>query len=340
MAESMTGGAMPCGGPTPAGAPMTPSPSTASAAQRHTPRAGSASTPPEAPTEPDSEAAASAAGQRSEAGVLRDAQSPDDRRTAAGRVLSVLDTFDQDHLELTLSEISRRAGLTLSTAHRLVGELREWGALERLPDGRYTIGMRVLELGTLEPQMLQLRDVAPAYLADLQSAVDANVHLAVRDEHDVVYVESLQRTTGAHVLSRLGGRWPLHATATGMVLLAFAPSAVRDEVLNGRLKRYTDSTITDPEVLRRLLAEVKRTGVAVLHESITTGAFAVGVPVRGPRDRTIAALSVTIKRDGDLTVHHVLPALNATARALSRALGAPSAQRPGRPDAPTRPYSA
>lgn len=272
--------------------------------------------------------------------VLGDARSSGGHPTAAGRVLSILDTFDQDHLELTLSEIGRRSGLTLSTAHRLVAELRDWGALERLPDGRYTVGMRVLELGTLEPQMLRIRDVAPPYLADLQSAVDANVHLAVRDGHDVVYVESLQRRRGARVLSRLGGRWPLHATATGMVLLAFAPPPVCEEVLGSVLKRYTDRTVTDPEVLRRLLAEVRRSGVAVLDESITTGAFAVGVPVRGPQDRVVAALSVTVRRDGDTSVQNVLPALSASARALSRALGASPARQPGRSGHRTRPFIA
>lgn len=254
-----------------------------------------------------------------------DVEPSTERRTAAGRVLSVLDAFDSDHLELTLSEIGRRSGLTLSTAHRLVGELHDWGALERLPDGQYTVGLRVLELGTLEPQMLQLRDVAPAYLADLQSVVDANVHLSVRAGHDVVYLESLQRATGAPVLSRLGGRWPLHATATGMVLLASAPPEVVDEVLASPLKRFTERTITDPDVLRRLLAEVRQTGRSELHEAITLGAFAVGVPIRGPLDRTIAGLSLTLKQGGPVTAQHVLPALHATARALSRAVGSPSA---------------
>lgn len=257
-----------------------------------------------------------------------DLEATTEQRTAAGRVLSVLDVFDADHLELTLSEIGRRAGLTLSTTHRLVGELHGWGALERLPDGRYTVGLRVLELGTLEPQMLQLRDVAPAYLADLQSAVDANVHLSVRDGHDVVYLESLQRQSGAPVLSRLGGRWPLHATATGMVLLAFAPAEVVDEVLASPLQRFTERTVTDPFVLRRLLAEVRRTGMSELHEAITLGAFAVGVPVRGPLDRPMAALSLTLKQGGPVTAHHVLPALHATARALSRAVGSPSEPGP------------
>lgn len=265
----------------------------------------------------------------------------EDHRTAAGRVLSVLDVFDQDHLELTLSEISRRADLTLSTAHRLVGELRDWGALERTTDGRYAVGLRVLELGSLEPQMLQLRDVAPAYLADLQAAVQANVHLSVRDGHDVVYVESLQRHSGAHVLSRLGGRWPLHTTATGMVLLAFAPAAVRQDVLASPLKRYTDHTITDPDTLRRMLAEVHRTGVAVLTDTITLGTFAVGVPVRGPSERVVAALSVTLKSDGSRTVHQALPALKATSRALSRALGVatPGAPPAGAHGPPVRPFA-
>lgn len=254
---------------------------------------------------------------------------PPEQRTAAQRVLAVLDAFDQDHLLLSLSDISRRASLTLSTAHRLVGELHDWGALDRHPDGRYAIGMRVLELGALEPKGMHLRDVALPYLGDLQTATNANVHLAVRDGHDVVYVESLRSRQGARVLSRLGGRWPLHATGTGQILLAFAPTDFREEVLATPLQRYTASTVTDPERLRRVLAEVRRTGVAVVEDSITTDAVAVAVPVRGPRDRIIAALSVTVHKSGQMPPQSTLPALSATARAISRVLGAPSAQ--GRP---------
>src|SRR5690606_17299437 len=156
--------------------------------------------------------------------------------TAAQRVLAILEVFDQEHLVLTLSEISRRAGLSLSTTHRLVGELREWGALERSSDGRYAIGMRILELGSLEPQGLRLREIALPFLGDLQAATNANVHLAVRDGHDVVYVESLRARGGAPVLSRLGGRWPLHATGTGLVLLAHATPEFREEVLATKLQ--------------------------------------------------------------------------------------------------------
>ncbi|MFT4305473.1 MAG: IclR family transcriptional regulator [Microbacterium sp.] len=247
------------------------------------------------------------------------------RMTAAQRVLSVLEAFDTEHLVLTLSEISRRAGLSLSTAHRLVGELREWGALERSAEGRYAIGMRVLELGGLEPQGLRLREVAHPYLGDLQTAVNANVHLAVRNGHDTVYVESLCARGGAAVLTRLGGRWPLHATGTGQVLLAFAPPAFQEEVLASPLRRFTRKTVTDPVELRHVLAGVRQTGVAIADESITADAFAVAVPIRGPRDRVIAALGVTVHHE-QAEINAALPALMGTARAISRACGAPGAQ--------------
>lgn len=254
--------------------------------------------------------------------------SPTKPMTAAQRALAILGCFDQDHLLLTLSEISRRSHLSLSTTHRLVGELREWGALERAQDGRYAIGMRILELGSLEPQGMRLRDVALPFLGDLQAATNANVHLAVRDGHDVVYVDSLRARGGASVLSRLGGRWPLHATGTGLVLLAFAPAEFREEVLASPLKKYTSRTITNPDELRRVLADVRRTGVGIVEDSITVDCTSVGVPVRGPRDRIVGAIAVTVQAT-KTSPHAVLPALSATARAISRGLGAPSAM--GRP---------
>src|SRR4051794_41676764 len=182
--------------------------------------------------------------------------------SAAGRMLAVLEAFGPQHSSLTLSEISRRSGLSLTTTHRLVGELRDWGALERAPDGRFGIGLRLLELGALAPHGLQLRELALPYLDDLHHATRANVLLAVRDGTDVVYVEALRARGAIRLLSRLGGRWPLHATGTGRVLLAFAPPEVQEEVLGSPLHAFTADTVIDPARLRRILAAVRRTGVA------------------------------------------------------------------------------
>jgi DNA-binding IclR family transcriptional regulator len=149
------------------------------------------------------------------------------------------------------------------------------------------------------------------------------VHLAVRDGHDVVYVEALRARGAVQVLSRLGGRWPLHATGTGQVLLASATPDIQREVVASPLRRFTANTITDVEKLRRTLAEVRRTGVAIAENQLTAEALAIAVPVRGPGDEVIAALGVTVQRAA-VKSHALIPVLAATARGISRALGAPS----------------
>src|SRR5919198_834375 len=245
------------------------------------------------------------------------------RLTAAQRVLSILGVFDIESAALSLSEISRRTGLPLSTTHRLVNELREWGALSRDGDGRYSIGLRILELGTTS-QGLRLREVAVPFLEDLQHAVRANIHLAVADGHDVIYIESLRCMDGVPVPSRLGGRWPMHATGTGLVLLANAAQEFQEEVLSSKLRRFTEYTPIDPDALRWRLAEIRRSGVAIIEKQLTYDARAIAVPIRGPRDRVIAAVGLTTPIDPP-SPHALVPALATTARAISRALGAPSA---------------
>lgn len=261
--------------------------------------------------------------------------SPEPKRlTAAQRVLSILGVFDIQNAALSLSEISRRTGLTLSTTHRLVNELREWGALSRDGDGRYSIGMRILELGTTS-KGLRLREVAVPYLEDLLHAVRANIHLAVADGHDVIYIESLRARNGAQVPSRLGGRWPMNTTATGLVLLANASPEFQAEVLSSKLRAFTEYTPTDPDALRHRIAEIRRSGVAIIENQLTYETRAVAVPIRGPRDTVLAAVGLTTPIDGP-SPYTLVPALATTARSISRALGAPSASSGGRAPVPVQ----
>ena len=77
-------------------------------------------------------------------------------RSVTSRALAVLDAFSATSPRLSLSEIAGRAGLPLTTAHRLLGELTAWGALSRRTDGRYEIGRRLWDLGLLAPVQLEL----------------------------------------------------------------------------------------------------------------------------------------------------------------------------------------
>ncbi|MET7700699.1 IclR family transcriptional regulator [Streptomyces sp. NPDC005485] len=241
-------------------------------------------------------------------------------RSAPDRLLAVLAAFDHGHPALSLTDISRRAGLTLTTAHRLVGALTDWGALERDEDGVYHVGLRLWELAALAPRALALRQIALPYLEDLYEATHENVQLAVRDGCEVVYIEWISGRSAVGVHIRVGARWPLHATGVGLALLAHGEPALQDAYCERPLASFTPHTITDPARLRRVLAEVRRTGVAVSTRQITDDALSVAAPVHGPGGAVPAAVSVVVP-ERDAQVPALIPAVRLAARGISRALG-------------------
>jgi DNA-binding IclR family transcriptional regulator len=242
--------------------------------------------------------------------------------TVTARVLAVLDAFSADEPELTLTGLARRADLPLSTAHRLVGELAAWGALERGADGRYRIGLRLWEVGALAPRSLGLRESAMPFLSDLHEVTGENVQLAVLDGTEVVYVERLVGRGTVGVVTRVGSRLPLHATGVGLVLLAHAPVDLQEQVLSRPLRRYTELTMTDPDQIRRVLADVRRTGIAVSDRQIEMVSMSVAAPVRGRSGAVVAALSVVVPADND-GARAFIPVVGAAARGVSRALARP-----------------
>ncbi|MGW1916037.1 IclR family transcriptional regulator [Streptomyces sp. NPDC002076] len=246
-------------------------------------------------------------------------------RSAADRLLAVLAAFDHEHPALSLTDIGRRAGLSLTTAHRLAGALTAWGALERDASGVYHVGLRLWEVAALAPRGLGLRQLALPYLEDLYEATHENVQLAVRDGAEVVYIEWLSGRSAVGVHIRVGARWPLHATGVGLALLAHADPDLQEEYCAGPLAAFTPYTITDGVRLRRTLAEVRRAGVAVSERQVTEDALSVAAAVRGPGGEVVAAVSVVVPRAG-AQVPALAPAVRLAARGISRALG----WRPGR----------
>lgn len=244
-------------------------------------------------------------------------------RSAADRLLSVIGAFDFEHPALTLTEIGRRADLALPTAYRVVAALTAWGALERDELGTYHIGLRLWEVATLAPRGIGLRHAALPFLEDLYETTHENVQLAVRDGCDVLYIERIFGRSAVGVRTRVGARWPLHATGVGLALLAHADGAVIDRVCAGPLTAFTPHTITDPALLRRVLADVRATGCAVSNRQITDDAVSVAAPVYGPHGDVLAAVSVVAPAE-TTQAHTLVPVVRLAARGISRALGRPA----------------
>jgi DNA-binding IclR family transcriptional regulator len=242
--------------------------------------------------------------------------------SVASRLFAILDAFTAPApaRALSLTEISQRASLPLSTTHRMVAEWVSWGGLTRLDDGRYSLGLRLWEVGVQTPTARNLRTIALPYLEDLYESTREHVHLAILDGRDALYVEKLSGHRAGQVISRVGGRLPLHATGVGLVLLAFASPDLLDDYLATPLTRFTSSTMTSPEVLRRRLADIRATGVARMSEEMTPGSSSLAAPILDRTGQVVAAVSI-VTRTTPTTDPAQETAVRQAARGISRTLG-------------------
>jgi DNA-binding IclR family transcriptional regulator len=240
-------------------------------------------------------------------------------RSVTSKVLSLLGAFTVEAAELSLNELARRTGLPLSTTYRLASELVDWGALERIDGGGYRPGVRLLEVASLAPRAASLSETVTPFMQDLYVATRENVHLALLDGHDVLYLERVTGRSSVTVKSRRGGRLPLHATGVGKVLLAYAPEELVEAVIAKGLERYTPYTIVAPGHLRRTLMEIRRTGVAFAREEMTVGRASVAAPLLDARGQPVAAMSIVLRSTGT-DLQQLAPAVRTAALSASRRL--------------------
>jgi len=198
-------------------------------------------------------------------------------RSVASRILAIFEVFERHGPRLSLSQISELSGLPVSTTHRLVAQLLEWGALSRDSQGRFQIGRRLWELGQNADR--RLRETARPFLQDLFSLTGETAHLAVREGNEALYVDRIYGSKRVPRATRIGGRLPLHATAVGKVLLAHEEKWFRDAYLAGELAQLTSFTHVDIKALSEELELISARGYAIAGEEARVGACSIAVPV-------------------------------------------------------------
>lgn len=214
-----------------------------------------------------------------------------DPASVLGKVMTVLEAFHAEDAGLGFAELQRRTGLPKSTLHRVSQDLVSARLLSRI-DGDYHLGSHLFELGMRASVERTLLEVASPFLEDLYQRTHETVHLALLEGSEVVYVAKVGGHRQVRSPSRLGGRFPVHATAIGKAMLAWAGERDRIAVLSGPLERLTPRTVTAPGRLRQQLDQVRETGIAYEYEEGAIGLVCLAAPVLDAADRPVAAISV------------------------------------------------
>jgi len=215
-------------------------------------------------------------------------------QSVSSKLLRVIEAFTSAEPALTLSEISRKTEIPLPTAYRFVGEWVAWGGLVRRADGRYVVGTRLWEVGVQSPNLQILKNAAIPYLEDLVSETKQTAQLAILEGFDALYVEKIAARNASVSISRVGSRLPLHATGVGLILLAQSDSDFIENYLARPLKKFTNHTITDPELIHPRLVNIRRTDLIRVEEELHTGILSIAAPVKDRSGKTIAAISSVV----------------------------------------------
>lgn len=213
------------------------------------------------------------------------------RLETADRGLRMLQAFETDRQELTVTALAGRLGVHRSTASRLAATLARRGFLERAPGSdAFRLGPELARLGLLAMGVRDLAADARPVMEGLAEKTGETVVLSVREGSGVVDIAQVNGPRLIGVRNWIGTRTALHATSDGKVLLALSDS---DFDLLPDLQAFTQQTITDLAALHAQLGQVRKQGWAVAISEFEEGLHGAAAPVFDVSGRCVAALSVS-----------------------------------------------
>jgi IclR family acetate operon transcriptional repressor len=263
--------------------------------------------------------------------IVTPARAPAERHSiqSVDRALYLLETIAELGGEATLTDLSNRTGLNISTCHHLLATLIKRNFAAKVPGRRlYALGGRLVTLSHACMQVDLPRRAQP-YIENINRATGETVHLAALNGETISVMSVREARHAIRVETGKLGKIPApHAQSAGKAILAWLPEDEIRRILADGMKRYTDNTITEFPQLVESLRHVRRSGYAMDLEEYLPGVICVGAAIRDQAGAVIGAISASMPsmRASDDHVELMRNEVAAATRALSAEFGAPPTQ--------------
>lgn len=212
-----------------------------------------------------------------------------------GRAVSILEYVAKNKNRARLINISKDLKLNKSTLHCIISTLEQLDYLSQNEEtGKYSLGVKLFELGKVYEQDLSVIEAARPFLKKLVEEYDETTHLATDSKYDVLYIDRVESTHSVRMTSNIGAKDDMHCTSVGKVLLAFMDEKRQEEFFKQKeLKRHTPNTITEAGKLKEELQEIRSKGYGLDLEEIEIGLYCAAAPIRNHKGEVIAAISIS-----------------------------------------------
>ncbi|MGE8203120.1 IclR family transcriptional regulator [Heyndrickxia sp. NPDC080065] len=213
------------------------------------------------------------------------------------KALSLLDFFTEEKPELSLKEITDLVQLPKPTVYRLLTSLEYCGFLTKTKDSeydkRYKLGLKLMELGQLVSDQLELRKIALPHMKRLANEINEVVHLVIVQHHEAVYIEKVESTHALRLFTRIGKRSPLYLGSGPKLLLAFLPEKKRVEIIDESNLYNFNQILLNKDQLKKEIEEIKTNGFAISYGEQDEGTIGVSYPIYNYHGEVIASLAVS-----------------------------------------------
>lgn len=211
------------------------------------------------------------------------------------RALKILDLFDEYTPELKITEISDKMGLHKSTVHSILKTLEKYHYINQNPEnGKYKLGLKLVERGNYVVSTIDIRQVARTYLLELSKKTGQTVHLGILNGREGVYIDKIEGESAAIRFSKIGKGIPLHSTAIGKVLLAFkSPKEIQQFLKDYHFTQQTKYTITTQDEFLAQLEKVHQQGYAIDNQENELGVRCIAIPLLNYENKVLASISIS-----------------------------------------------
>lgn len=242
--------------------------------------------------------------------------------TSLDNALHLLDILSHYH-SLSLAELSRMSSLSKTSVFRMLHTLEQNQYVEKLPDGRYVLGIKFLYFENNVAARYDVVTIARPYMAGLCFHCRNVVHLGILNGNRIITVHKEISPYDLTVTARVGMNAPAYSTAMGKVILAHLPEIEAGAVIDSfAFKKYSTSSITNKKDFLTALQEIRKSGYATDVNERYQGFGAVAVPIYDHTGHCTAALSIIcLSSDVSSLVTENLLELKNTADEISAAMG-------------------
>ncbi len=212
---------------------------------------------------------------------------------SVARAFLILESF-KENPAMGVTELAKSLALNKSTVYHLLATLVSLGYIEQDEERKYSMSLKVFELGSVVVNRMELKKEALPLLKELSQLTQETVNLVTLVDHEVIYIEKIESQDAIRINTQVGRKVGLYCSAVGKVILAFLPEERRETILNKiEFKAITPHTILSKDELLKELERIREKGYGVDNEEIFVGIKCIAAPILDQSSEVAAAISLT-----------------------------------------------